>query len=142
MLMVAVKATVAITERPRPLFDALHESGESREVAERTRMEVAFFVEAVNRVRRAAFVWMDWMVGGRHGTIRGLIQNISRFGRSVSQGYGRTGKRSAHYEMSLPGLAQKGYAITGSVQSGDCATVSTCFGEHERKGCTRQGCVT
>ncbi len=57
MLMVAVKATVAVTERPRPLFDALHESGESREVAERTRMEVAFFVEAVERVRRAAFVW-------------------------------------------------------------------------------------
>ena len=56
-LVLVVKMTVAITERPHTLFDALHESGEAREVAERTRMEVAFFVEAVERVRRAAFVW-------------------------------------------------------------------------------------
>ena len=103
MLMVAVKATVAVTERPRPLFDALHESGEAREVAERTRMEVAFFVEAVNRVRRAAFVWMDWMVGGRHGTARGFIQNVSRFGRSFSERDGGTPKWAVHYGLSLKG---------------------------------------
>ncbi len=103
MLMVAVKATVAVTERPRPLFDALHESGEAREVAERTRMEVAFFVEAVNRVRRAAFVWMDWMVGGRHGTARGFIQNVFRFGRSFSERDGGTPKWAVHYGLSLKG---------------------------------------
>ncbi|MCL4525562.1 MAG: hypothetical protein M1492_03510 [Gammaproteobacteria bacterium] len=87
MMVLAVKATVAITERPRPMFDALHESGEAREVAERTRMEVAFFVEAVERVRRAAMVWMGWMAGGRHGTASRFIEAVARFGRGVSQGY-------------------------------------------------------
>ena len=103
MLMVAVKATVAVTERPRPLFDALHESGEAREVAERTRMEVAFFVEAVERIRRAAIVWMDWMVGGRHGTARGFIQNVSRFGRSIQERCGRSPKWTVYYGLSLKG---------------------------------------
>ena len=99
MLMVAVKATVAVTERPRPLFDALHESGEVREVAERTRMEVTFFVEAVERVRRAAIVWMARIVGGRNGTAHGSLE--SGHGRSVQERYGRSPKRTIHYGLSL-----------------------------------------
>ncbi|MBU2773375.1 hypothetical protein HMI48_05485 [Acidithiobacillus ferrooxidans] len=100
MLMVAVKATVAITERPRPLFDALHESGEAREVAERTRMAVAFFVEAVNRVRRAAFVWMARILGGRDGDIR--FWNRAAFRKVyVLQGLGGLSKRTINYGLSL-----------------------------------------
>ena len=101
MLMVAVKATVAVTERPRPLFDALHESGEAREVAERTRTEVAFFVEAVERVRRAAFVWMARIFGGRNGTALGHSSVESGHGRSVQERVGRSPKWAIHYGLSV-----------------------------------------
>lgn len=57
-LLLVAKATVAITEQPKALFDALHESGEAREVAEQTRMQVEFFAEAAALVQRSAFVWM------------------------------------------------------------------------------------
>ena len=83
MMVLAVKATVAITKRPRPMFDALHESGEAREVAERTRMEVAFFVEAVERVRRAAFIWMA-RVWERLNEI--LLQDDGAFSKNVAFG--------------------------------------------------------
>ena len=101
LLMVAVKATVAITERPRPLFDALHESGEAREVAERTRMEVAFFVEAVERIQRAAFVWMTRIAGGRNGTAHGYSPLESGHGRSFSERNGGTPKWTVHYGLSI-----------------------------------------
>jgi hypothetical protein len=102
MLMVVVKATVAITERPRPLFDALHESGEAREVTERTRAEVAFFVEAVELVRRAAFVWMATRIfGGRNGTAHGYSPLESGHGRSVQERPGRSPKWAIHYGLSL-----------------------------------------
>ena len=92
MLMVAVKATVAVTERPRPMFDALHESGEAREVAERTRMEVAFFVEAVARVRRAAIIWMMRIAGGRHGFAERVAPLEPGHSRSFSERDGGTPK--------------------------------------------------
>lgn len=101
MLMVAVKATVAITERPRPLFDALHESGEAREVAERTRTEVAFFIEAVERVRRAAFVWMTWIVGGRNGTAHGYSPLEAGDGQSFSERDGGVPKWTVNHGMPL-----------------------------------------
>ena len=61
-LVLVVKMTVAITERPHTLFDALHESGEAREVAERTRMEVALVggarIADTPRIGRTHPVWM------------------------------------------------------------------------------------
>ena len=101
MLMVAVKATVAVTERPRPMFDALHESGEAREVAERTRMEVAFFVEAVERVRRAAIVWMARIVGCRNGTAHGYSPLEAGHGQSFSERDGGAPKWTVNHGMPL-----------------------------------------
>ncbi|MGK9450303.1 hypothetical protein ACSSZE_03420 [Acidithiobacillus caldus] len=100
-MLVVVKLTVAITERPRSLFDALHESGEVREVAERSRMEASFFVEAVERVRRAAIVWMEWIAGGRHGVPKRYAPMESGLGRSVPQGNGSAPKGAIHYGLSL-----------------------------------------
>ncbi len=104
-LVLVVKMTVAITERPHTLFDALHESGEAREVAERTRMEVAFFVEAVNRVRRAAIIWMAWMVGERNGFAHGYSPLEPDHGRSFSERDGGTPKWTVHYGLSLSSQA-------------------------------------
>jgi hypothetical protein len=91
-LVLVVKMTVAITERPHTLFDALHESGEAREVAERTRMEVAFFVEAVARVRRAAIIWMMRIAGGRHGFAERVAPLEPGHSRSFSERDGGTPK--------------------------------------------------
>lgn len=101
VLFAVVKATVAIVERPRPLFDALHESGEAREVAERTRTEVVFFVEAVARVRRAAIVWMARIAGGRRGVTERFAPLESGYGRSVQEGHGCAPKWTIHYGLSL-----------------------------------------
>ena len=102
MLMVAVKATVAVTERPRPMFDALHDSGEAREVAERTRTEVAFFVEAVERVRRAAIIWVFAVVQGVRPEFAEAIEGVTNIaGRSFSEGYRGIPKWNSDHGMSL-----------------------------------------
>ena len=101
-LMVAVKTAVAITEHPHALFEALHESGEAREGAQRNRDQVSFFAEAVARVRRAAFVWMAQMVAGdRNGTAHRYFSMESGTGRSVSQGNGSAPKWTIHSLLSL-----------------------------------------
>ncbi|MBU2768420.1 hypothetical protein HAP94_20135 [Acidithiobacillus ferrivorans] len=85
MLAVTVKAAIAVTEHPRPVFDALHESGETREVAEWARMEVAFFASALVRVR--AIVWMATRIfGGRKGVAWGYSLLESGHGRSFQEG--------------------------------------------------------
>ena len=101
MAVLAVKAAVAITECPHPMFDALHESGEAREVSERTRLDVAFFADAVNRVRRAAIVWMAKVWGGRNGVATGYSPLESGHGRGVQKRHGRSPKWTAHYGLSL-----------------------------------------
>lgn len=99
--LLAIKVAVAVTERPYSLFTALREASEVTELAERSRMEVSFFVEAVERVRRAAIVWMEWIAGGRHGVPERYAPMESGLGRSVPQGNGGAPKRTIHYGLSL-----------------------------------------
>ncbi len=99
--LLVIKVAVAVTERPYSLFSALREASEVTELAERSRMEVSFFIEAVERVRRAAIVWMEWIAGGRHGVPERYAPLESGLGRSVSQGNGSAPKWTIHYGLSL-----------------------------------------
>ena len=99
--LLAIKVAVAVTGRPHSLFIALREASEATELAERSRMEVSFFVEAVERVRRAAFVWMTRIAGGRHGVPERYAPLESGLGRSIPQGNGGAPKRTIHYGLSL-----------------------------------------
>lgn len=99
--VLAVKVAIAIAERPRPMFDALHESGEAREASERTRLDVAFFADAVKRVRRVAIVWMAKVWGGRNGVATGYLPLESGHGRGVQERRGRSPKRTICNRMSI-----------------------------------------
>ena len=73
----------------------------------RERIEsVEAFAEAVERVRRAAIVWMARMAEGRHEFTRGSASIESGDGRTFRKGYtlqGRGGapKWTVHYGLSL-----------------------------------------
>jgi hypothetical protein len=97
LMMVAMKAAVAITGHPRPLFDALHESGEAREVVERARTRVAFFATAAALVQRSAFVWMAMRQRCSNGIVKGSLES----GHGAQEMDGRSPKWTIHYGLSM-----------------------------------------
>ncbi|OCX72448.1 hypothetical protein [Acidithiobacillus thiooxidans] len=81
MVLALVVAGVAMTEQPRAVFNALHEMGEGREVAEQVRARVGFFALALIAARRAAFV----LGSSALQTAKGRTSNAVRVMSSVHE---------------------------------------------------------
>lgn len=73
MAFLSIKLAVAVTESPRPLFDALHEAGEARELLEMRRAEILLFA-GIRTMR--AILWMAEVV---HGIWRGARNDFVSF---------------------------------------------------------------